>query len=132
MSFQCELLSLWRCLIVVGLLKSSETRRWGGFEKMTLVVYVASIVSIVALINSTFNGDTELSEVYDDKHIITESIAEVNRVCPMELGDGMWMMGQRLEGNEVIITTRLDNVYRDQLYDWEWEEFDDETMADMT
>jgi hypothetical protein len=70
-----------------------ETRRWGGFEKMTLVLYVASIVSIVALINSAFNGDTELSEVYDDKHRITESIAEVNRVCPMELGDGMWMMG---------------------------------------
>lgn len=48
-----------------------------------------------------------------------------------ELGDGMWMMGQRLEGNEVIITTSLDNVYRDQLYGWEWEEFEDETMADM-
>ena len=49
----------------------------------------------------------------------------------MNLGDGIWMMGQRLEGNEVIITTRLDNVYRDQLYDWEWEELEDETMADM-
>jgi hypothetical protein len=46
-------------------------------------------------------------------------------VALFELGDGMWMMGQRLEGNEVIITTRLDNVYRDQLYDWEWEEFED-------
>lgn len=119
------------CSDKVKTLIPSETRRWGGFEKMTLVVYVASIVSIVALINSTFNGDTELSDVYDDKHIITESIAEINKVCPMDLGDGIWMMGQRLVGNEVIITSKLDNVYRDQLYDWEWEELEDETMADM-
>lgn len=108
-----------------------ESRRWGGFEKMTLVVYVATIISVVALINSAFNGEADLSEVYDDKHIITESIAEVNKMCPMELGDGIWMMGQRLEGNEVIITSKLDNIYRDQLYDWEWDELENETRMDM-
>lgn len=108
-----------------------ETRRWGGFEKMTLLVYTVSIVSIVLLLNSTINGEMDMSEAYNDRHIITESIAEYNEACPMELEDGIWMIGQRLEGEEVIITSRLKDVYRDQLYDWEWEGIENEAKIEM-
>jgi hypothetical protein len=98
---------------------------------MTLLVYTVSIVSIVLLLNSTINGEMDMSEAYDDRHIITESIAEYNEACPMELEDGIWMIGQRLEGEEVIITSRLKDVYRDQLYDWEWEGIENEAKIEM-
>lgn len=106
------------------------SRKWCLFEKLIFCVFVTSLTSIILLLNSAFKGDVEMSEVYDNKSVLEESVRYANRQCPMSIGDGVWMLSQKIEGDEYIIKCSIDQD-KDLFSGVDWDLVAEQVRIDM-
>lgn len=82
-----------------------ETRRWCLFDKVILGVNVLATAIFLLIYSSAANGSISPTTLLNNN--IEALVRENNSKCPIHLGEDMWMIGQEVDGNEVIITTKL-------------------------
>ena len=117
----------WACIWFAYLCRSTrvaalipkETRVWKGFEKLLLCVNMGANVILLGSIASVISQSLPAQVVYKDNALVTSGIDELQSDLPMCLEDGLYWDAAEVNGDDVVFTYRISDMYKSDYTSYE-------------